>query len=187
MPMVRLFYMQVHCYSAAIKWKCSRSFAVSDISQIGGKWALDLHFTLLLIPFSMQICLHCSIFSTAPTLPGSGSVFAAYTADTLKLYCLYTPRRSGYILYFHLRIFLALFCRTIYNSGADNGKIMSKMAEIVKLCMMIAFYIFCHFSSDIIRLDVICLAITLPGDLGTSQNHTVREKTTLWIHPWKND
>ncbi len=26
-----------------------------DTSQIGGKWALDLHFTLLLIPFSMLI------------------------------------------------------------------------------------------------------------------------------------
>ncbi len=35
----------------------SHIIVVGVISQIGGKWALDLHFTLLLIPFSMLILL----------------------------------------------------------------------------------------------------------------------------------
>ena len=38
---------------------------------------------------------------TAPTLPASGSVHAAYTAATLELYCLYTPLRSGIIALVH--------------------------------------------------------------------------------------
>ncbi len=33
----------------------STYFSLSKASQIGGKWALDLHFTLLLIPFSVLI------------------------------------------------------------------------------------------------------------------------------------
>ncbi len=44
-------------------------------AQIGGKWALDLQFTLLLIPFSMRIL---------PFLLGCGSVIEAKRKSTLS-------------------------------------------------------------------------------------------------------
>ncbi len=46
----------------------------------------------------LKHCWHtadCSVHDTASTWQCMCSAFAAYTANTLKLYCLYTPLRSG--------------------------------------------------------------------------------------------
>ncbi len=42
-------------------WKWMKERITAPITQIGGKWALDLHFTLLLIHFSMLISYFATI------------------------------------------------------------------------------------------------------------------------------
>ncbi len=52
------------------------------LAQIGGKWALDLHFTLLLIPFSMLKEAHFKYRKRAKEVHPSGSAIQSEKKGT---------------------------------------------------------------------------------------------------------
>ena len=90
--------LYIHCTYIVATWSFRNAKNENDvkISQV--------HLTDLTASGSVH-CKYTADWSlvaaflySAHTLPLAGGVFAAYTAATLKLYCLYTPHRSGFAL-----------------------------------------------------------------------------------------